>query len=176
MSPPLSSARCGGRREQAAELLGVSPKTLYNRLREYERERETFREQMRALHQRSAARHLVVAARQFAILSVATLVLVRFENPWIWIPVAIIQGFTVFNFTVLLHEVVHHTTYLSELIDAKKLVPKNRVNEKVAFHDSCYLGRYNDIYDAPRETLRRALPVVNLVERDDQMAQLDSER
>ena len=34
----------------------------------------------------------------------------------------------------------------------------------VAYHDSCYLGRYNDIYDAPRETLRRALPVVNLVD------------
>ncbi len=30
---------CGGRREQAAEMLGVSPKTLYNRLREYERDR-----------------------------------------------------------------------------------------------------------------------------------------
>jgi len=34
----------------------------------------------------------------------------------------------------------------------------------VAYHDSCYLGRYNDIYEAPRETLRRALPVIELVE------------
>jgi Fe-S oxidoreductase len=61
------------------------------------------------------------------------------------------------------YEVVHHTTYLSELIDAKKLVPKNRVNEKVAFHDSCYLGRYNEVYDAPRKVLQ-AVPGVELTE------------
>jgi len=61
------------------------------------------------------------------------------------------------------YEVVHHTTYLSELIDAKKLIPKNRVNEKVAFHDSCYLGRYNDVYDAPRKVLE-AVPGVELTE------------
>jgi len=53
----------------------------------------------------------VVAARQFALLAAATWVLIRFDNPWIWIPVALVQGFTVFNFTVLLHEVVHHTIF-----------------------------------------------------------------
>ena len=34
----------------------------------------------------------------------------------------------------------------------------------MAYHDSCYLGRYNDVYDAPREAMKRALPVINLVE------------
>jgi Fe-S oxidoreductase len=61
------------------------------------------------------------------------------------------------------YEVVHHTTFMSELIDAKKLVPKNRVEQKVAFHDSCYLGRYNDVYDAPRKVLE-AIPGIELTE------------
>ena len=69
------------------------------------------RQQMRELHQKSAARHLVVAVRQFAILALATWGLIRFEHPLIWIPLALVQGFTVFNFTVLLHEVVHHTIF-----------------------------------------------------------------
>jgi fatty acid desaturase len=69
------------------------------------------REEMRELHRKEPLRHLAIAARQFAILGVATWVLIRFDNPLIWIPVALIQGFTVFNFTVLLHEVVHHTIF-----------------------------------------------------------------
>ena len=69
------------------------------------------REQMREFHRKSAVRHLAVAARQFAILAVATWGLIRFENPLIWVPLAVVQGFTVFNFTVLLHEVVHNNVF-----------------------------------------------------------------
>lgn len=69
------------------------------------------REQMRHLHQKEAWRHLLIAARQFAFLALATWALVRFENPLIWVPLAIVQGFTIFNFTVLLHEVVHHAVF-----------------------------------------------------------------
>jgi len=56
-------------------------------------------------------RHLLVAARQFAILGVATWALISVSNPLIWIPLAVVQGFTIFNFTILLHEVVHHTVF-----------------------------------------------------------------
>ena len=61
------------------------------------------------------------------------------------------------------YEVVHHTDYLMGLVAAGKLVPKRRVRAKVAFHDSCYLGRYNDVYQSPREILE-AIPGVELRE------------
>ena len=66
---------------------------------------------MRRFHRKSAPRHLIVAARQFVLLGLATWGLIRFENPLIWVPLAFVQGFTVFNFTVLLHEVVHHNVF-----------------------------------------------------------------
>lgn len=69
------------------------------------------REQMRAWHRKAPVRHLAVAVRQFAILALCTWALIRFTNPLVWIPLAIVQGFTIFNFTVLLHEVVHHTVF-----------------------------------------------------------------
>jgi fatty acid desaturase len=66
---------------------------------------------MRDLHRKRPARHFAIAARQFAILGIGTWALIRFDNPLVWIPLAFVQGFTVFNFTVLLHEVVHHTIF-----------------------------------------------------------------
>ena len=60
-------------------------------------------------------------------------------------------------------EVFHHTQLLDLWIKEGKLKPTKEVNEVIAYHDSCYLGRYNGIYDQPRDILQ-AIPGVKLVE------------
>jgi fatty acid desaturase len=66
---------------------------------------------LRELHRKNPALHVAVAVRQFAMLAAASAVAWNFPQPWIWIPAAFVSGWTVFNFTVLLHEAVHHAIF-----------------------------------------------------------------
>ena len=63
-------------------------------------------------------------------------------------------------------EVIHHTDFLLDLVRQGKLKPEKEVVATVAYHDSCYLGRFNGIYDSPREILR-SIPGVTVVEPED---------
>ncbi|MCM3745804.1 (Fe-S)-binding protein [Paenibacillus pasadenensis] len=60
-------------------------------------------------------------------------------------------------------EVQHHTQLFDRLIAEGRLKPAHRVEERITYHDSCYLGRYNNVYDEPRNVLK-AIPGVELVE------------
>ncbi|HEU5089335.1 MAG TPA: heterodisulfide reductase-related iron-sulfur binding cluster, partial [Roseiflexaceae bacterium] len=61
------------------------------------------------------------------------------------------------------YEVIHHTEFLAQLVADGKLTPHEQVSERVVYHDPCYIGRYNEVYDAPRSVLQ-AIPGVELVE------------
>jgi Fe-S oxidoreductase len=60
-------------------------------------------------------------------------------------------------------EVYHHTEVLAELVKDGRLSPQHELAEPIAYHDSCFLGRHNDVYDPPREIIQ-SIPKAKLVE------------
>ena len=79
--------------------------------------------EIRALHRVQPWKHFGIVARQVLIVVACVVFLVKIQNPWIWIPIAFALGFTVFNFTVLLHEVVHNAVF----VNGKKSRLYNRI-------------------------------------------------
>ena len=63
------------------------------------------------------------------------------------------------------HEVEHYTQHLARLIAEDKLSFSTKIERTVTYHDPCYLGKQNDIFDEPRAVLK-ALPGLRLVEMD----------
>ena len=60
-------------------------------------------------------------------------------------------------------KVVHFSEFIKELIDAGKIVLNKPINKKVTYHDPCHLGRYEGVYNKPRDIIR-AVPGIELVE------------
>ena len=63
-------------------------------------------------------------------------------------------------------EVIHISEYLSELFATGRLKPVRDYGQKITYHDPCYLGRHNKIFDAPRDVLKR-IPGSEFVEMQD---------
>src|SRR4030095_12212918 len=55
------------------------------------------------------------------------------------------------------YEVVHHSEFIDNLVKENKIEidDTKKIDKKITYHDSCYLGRYNDIYEEPRDLLKK---------------------
>jgi Fe-S oxidoreductase len=54
------------------------------------------------------------------------------------------------------YSVLHHTQLLNRLVRDKRLVPVSPVSQDITYHDPCFLGRHNKVYEAPRELIAAA--------------------
>lgn len=63
------------------------------------------------------------------------------------------------------YETIHHTELLARLVREGRIVPKEKIEQKVVYHDACYLGRYNSVFSPPREVLK-SIPGLTLTEID----------
>jgi Fe-S oxidoreductase len=61
------------------------------------------------------------------------------------------------------YRVISHTELISELIRDKRIKLSKVMNEKLTYHDPCYLGRHNGVFEAPREVLK-AIPGLEVIE------------
>lgn len=79
-------------------------------------------ELIKELHERRAGRHFALVAAQTALLVGIGAVSYRAESPWIWVPLAFLQGFVILSFIILLHEQVHNAIFARRRPAAERLL------------------------------------------------------